>query len=166
MLADASTPRVNVVSTHSFVDSEHARNRATRRSQTGVLLFFNRTPILWYSKKQNTFDTSTFSSEFIALKTATELVEDLRYKLRVFGIPIEGPTNIFCDNESVYKNMSTPELTLKNNNVSISYHKCREDVATRVARIAKEGTATNLADMFTKMLVQIRRENMLDKFKH
>ena len=42
---------------------------------------------------------------------------------------------------------------MKNNSVSIYYHKYREAVAAGVAHISKEGTATNLVDMFTKMLV-------------
>lgn len=33
-----------------------------------------------------------------------QLIESLRYKLRMFGIPIEGPTNVFCDNEVVTQN--------------------------------------------------------------
>ena len=90
-----------MVSTHCFVDTDHAGDRVTRISQTGVLIFVNKAPILWYSKKQNTVDTSMFSSEFIALKTATESVKDLRYKLRMFGIPIKGSTNMFYDNEPV-----------------------------------------------------------------
>jgi hypothetical protein len=32
------------------------------------------------------------------MKNAVELSEALRYKLRMFGVPIKGPTNIFCDN--------------------------------------------------------------------
>ena len=71
---------------------------------------------------------------------------------------------MFCDNEAVYKHMLTPESTLKNKNVIICYHKRREAVASGVAQISKEGTATNLADLFTKMLVQIRGENLLEKF--
>ena len=59
---------------------------------------FNKATILWYSKQQNTVETSTFSSEFIALKTETEFVEALWYKFWMFGIPIEEPTNMFCDN--------------------------------------------------------------------
>ena len=73
---------------------------------------------------------------------------------------------MFCDNETVYKNASTPESTLKKKNISICYHKFREAVAAGVARIAKEGTANNLVDMFTKMWVQIRRETLLDKFTY
>ena len=36
------------------------------------------------------------------MSNAVELVESLRYKLRMFGVPIEGPTNVFCDDEAVY----------------------------------------------------------------
>ena len=65
-------------------------------------------PIIMLRKIQNTFETSTFGSEFTALKNAIELVEALQYKLCIFRVPIEGVTNVFCDNESVYKNVSTP----------------------------------------------------------
>ena len=106
-------PRGESVSMHCFVDSDHAGNTVTRRSQTGLLLFVNRAPIVWYSKHQNTVKTSTFGSEFIAMKTGVEQIEALRYKLRMFGVPLEGPTNIFCDNELVFKNASIPDSTLK-----------------------------------------------------
>ena len=82
------------VSTHCFVDAKHAGNKVTRRSQTGILIFFNKAPIVAFSKRQNTLETSTFGSKFIALKNAVEIVEALRYKLRMFGVPIEGPTNV------------------------------------------------------------------------
>ena len=101
-----------MVSTNYFVDADHDGDRYTRISQTGVLIFFNKAPIQWYSKLHDTVETNTFSNEFIAIKTATELVEPLRYKLRIFGIPIEGPTKMFCNNEALYKNVSTPESTL------------------------------------------------------
>lgn len=45
----------------------------------------------------------------------------LRYKLRMFGIPIEGESNVFCNNEAVYKNASTPESTLSKKQHSIAY---------------------------------------------
>ena len=103
-------------------------------------------------------------SEFIALKTATELVEYLRYKLWMFCIPVEGPTNMFYDNEAVYKNVSSHESALKKKNVIIFYRKCREVVAAAVARISKEGAATNFPDTCTNILVHIRRETLLDRF--
>ena len=163
---DMPPPRGNYMSTHVFVDADLAGNKITRRSQTGILIFCNRAPVIWYSKGQNRVEASTFGSEFMALKNAIELTESLRYKLRMFGIPIDGPSNIFCDNEAVYKNASTPESTLKKKCHSIAYHKCREAVAAGICRLAKEGSGTNLADLFTKLLAVLRREELLDKFTY
>ena len=58
--SDSLKPRSNMVSTHCFVYSDHTGDKVTRRSQTGILIFVNRAPILWYSKRQNTVETSTF----------------------------------------------------------------------------------------------------------
>ena len=159
-------PRGQTVSTHCFVDSDHAANTVTRRSQTGLLLFVNRAPVTWFSKTQNTVETSTFGSEFIAMKNAVEHIEALRYNLRMFGIPIEGPTNAFCDNEAVFKNTSIPDSTLKKKHTSICYHRATEAVAARTMWVAKEGTTTNLANLFTKPLTDSRRASLLDRFTY
>ena len=50
------------------------------------------------------------------MKNAVELIEALRYKLRVFIFPIDRPTNIFCDNEAVTKNCSDLTSMLKKKN--------------------------------------------------
>ena len=163
---DMPPPRGESVMMHCFVDSDHAGNMVTRRSQTGCLLFVNRAPIIWYSKHQNTVETSTFWSEFIAMKTAVEQIEVLRYKLHMFGVPLEGPTNIFCDNESVFKNASIPDSTLKKKHTSICYHRSREAVAVGTVRVAKEGTTTNLSDLFTKPLPEPRHMFLLDRFTY
>jgi hypothetical protein len=70
-------PRGKSVSINCFVDAAHAGCRLTRRSQTGVLIFCNRAPIMWLSKKQNTVESSTFGSEFAAMRTALEMIEGL-----------------------------------------------------------------------------------------
>lgn len=97
-----------------------------------------------------------------------ELTESLRYKLRMFGVRIQGATtNIFCDNEeAVYKNTTMPESTLKKKRHSIAYHRCREAVAAGTVRVAKEGAKTNLSNLFTKLLPQTRREELLNKFTY
>jgi hypothetical protein len=145
-------PHGNKVKMTMFVDSDHAGNLATRRSQTGILIFLNKAPVVWYSKRQNTVKSSTFGSEFIAMRVAVEMVEGLQYKLRMFGIPIDGPTDILCDNQSVVTNSSVPESTLSKKHNAICYHHIREACAAGTIRIAKEDTTTNLADIFTKPL--------------
>ena len=163
---NAPKSRGREVSTHCFVDASLAGDLSNRRSQTGVLIFVNRAPILWYSKRQSTVESSTFGSEIGAMKTAVEMIESLRYKLRMFGVPVEGPTNVYCDNEAVTKNCSIPESTLKKKHHSIAYHRNREAVAAGTVRIAKEHTDTNLADVFTKILGRIARDLKFDKFMY
>ena len=70
----------------------------------------------------------------------------------MFGVPIEGPTNLFCDSEAVYNSASDQEYTLRKKHHSIAYHYFREAVAVGVYRLAKEDTATNLADFLTNNL--------------
>ena len=149
---DAPEPRGKTVTMSCFVDADHAGCRATRRSHTGILIFINRAPILWFSKRQNTVETSTFGSEFVAAKTAVEMIKGLRYKLRMMGVEVDGPTSMFCDNESVVKNVTKPESTLKKKHNAIAYHRVREAQAAGTVRIAHEKGENNLADLFTKCL--------------
>jgi hypothetical protein len=81
-----------------------------------------------------------------------ELIEGLRYKLRMFGVPIDGPTNVCCDNEAVVNNSTKPESTLKKKHNAIAYIRVRESVTAGTIRIAKEPSETNIADMLTKCL--------------
>ena len=53
-------PHGNSVSTHCFVDANHAGNKATCWSQIGILIFVNKAPIIAFSKQQNTVKTITF----------------------------------------------------------------------------------------------------------
>ena len=159
-------PRGIGVTITTFVDANHAGDKTDRKSQTGVLIFVNKAPIHWYSKKQNTVESSTFGAEFCAMRTALDMTEGLRYKLRMLGVPIDGPANVYCDNEAVYKNTSIPESVLKKKHHSIAYHRCREAVAAGTMRIAKQGTEKNLADLFTKILTVTRRNFLLERFTY
>ena len=73
------------------------------------------------------------------MKTAVEIIEALRHKLRMFGIAVEGPANFYCDNEAVTNNTTIPESTLKKKHHSIAYHRCHEAVAAGTVRITKQG---------------------------
>ena len=80
----------------------------------------------WYRKRQNAVEALTFGSEFIALRIGCEMNDGLRYKLRMMGVPIKGPTNAYRDNEAVVSNSSLAESTEKKKHLSVYYHKTRE----------------------------------------
>lgn len=148
-----------------FVDANHAGDTQTRRSQTGFIIYLNNAPIDWYSKKQNTCESSTFGSEFVAMRIAVEKIRALRYKLRMFGIPIAGAAAMLGDNESVVNSASKMEARLNKKHNAICFHTVREACAAGWIRVGWEPTATNIADLFTKMLpTDVRRRHMQQIF--
>jgi hypothetical protein len=69
-----------------FVNSDHAGDLVTCQSRTGFVVFLNCAPIYWSLKKQTSCKTSTFGSEFVAMKQATEYARGLRYtNVRLWG---------------------------------------------------------------------------------
>ena len=92
----------------TLLDADHAGNVVTRRSHTGILIFVNNALIVQYSKKQNTVESATFGAEMVAMRVARDLTVALRIKLKMFGVPIDGPADFSCDNDSVVKNTSIP----------------------------------------------------------
>jgi hypothetical protein len=84
----------------------------------------------------------TFGSEFVAGKNCIELTKSLRYKLRMFGVPLIGPADIFCDNEAVTMNCSTPESTIKKKHHGIGYH------SSRWNREGMENPSSSLQDCY------------------
>ena len=143
-------PLGNPVRLSAYVDANHAGNLMTRRSHSGILIYMNNAPIIWYSKRQNTVESSSFGSEYIALRICTEMIEALRYKLRCFGIPIDGPCDVFCDNQSVVTNSSVPTSVLNKRHNAICYHRVREAQAADTIRVGWIEGKNNLADLFTK----------------
>ena len=151
----------NPVNITCFVDADHAGNKVTRRSHSGIIIYVNSAPIIWYSKRQNTVESSTFGSEIIAMKQATDMIEALLYKLRMFGIPIESETRVLCDNESVVKTGTNPEARLAKKHNSIAFHRIRECVASKMIILYHEKGESNLADILTKVLPVERRTTLL-----
>ena len=55
----------------AYVDANHAGNMETKRSHSGIIIFVNNAPIIWYSKHQNTVEDYSFGLDFFALRIAT-----------------------------------------------------------------------------------------------
>jgi hypothetical protein len=81
----------------------------------------------------------------------------------MFGIPIGGPTDIFCGNKSMYQDTSLPESVPSKKQHGTSHRSAREAVAGLIVRITKEDNLTNLADLFTKADLFAKMMNKLQK---
>ena len=158
---DMPEPLGKEVDIRMMTDSDHAGCKTTRRSRTGILIFCNLALIQWISKRQPTIETSVFGAEFVAMKHGIEILRGLRYKLRMMGVPLTGPSFVYGDNKSQVTNCSVPESTLKKKSHSICYHAIRESVAMGETRITHISTGDNLADPLTKCTFGAKRRRLL-----
>ena len=102
---DMPDPLGEAVITTTTMDANLNHCLATGKSLIGCLHFVNKTPVDWNSKKQATVETATYGSEFVAAKTLTEQIMDIRQTLR-------SKSFLFGDNRSVVTNAMPPYLTL------------------------------------------------------
>eukprot|EP00957_Ditylum_brightwellii_P201618 15326421-Ditylum_brightwellii.AAC.1 len=90
---------IDEIETTAFVDSDHAHDKVTSRSIMDLLVLLDRKPVFFMSKRQGAIDTSTYSAEFCAMRTAVEEVQAMSTVL---------------------------DSLLRKKHVEIAYHKTRE----------------------------------------
>jgi hypothetical protein len=134
----------------SFVDANLYHDLVSGKAVTGILHFFNKTPIDWFSKLQSTVETATFGSEYVAARTCTEQIIDLRLTLRYLGVPLEGASYMFGDNETVVNTAAQPHGKLHKRHNALSYHKTRASIAAGITRFHHVRGDTNPADILSK----------------
>ena len=132
-----------------YVDASHATDMETRRSVSGYIILLGQSPVAWYSKRQNTIESSSYGSELVAMRIAVEALLAMRYQLRMLGIAFNPTSTILCDNEGVIMNTQRPSSNLKKKHNAVAYHRTREAISIGVARTAHVSTTVNLSDILT-----------------
>ena len=147
---DMPDPLGEAVTTTTTMDANLNHCLATGKSLTGCLHFVNKTPVDWYSKKQATVETATYGSEFVAAKTATEQIMDIRQTLRYLGAPIATKSFLVGDNRSVVTSVTLPHSTLTKRHNILAFHRVREAIAAKLMAFYWIQSAYNLSDMLSK----------------
>jgi hypothetical protein len=107
-----STPRGKLGQTSTYQDANLYHDLVTGRAMSGIMHLANQTPVASYCKKHKTLETATFGSEFTVARHACEQFIDLRYILRMLGIPIDSPAWAFGDSSSVITSYTIPQSSL------------------------------------------------------
>jgi hypothetical protein len=94
--------------------------------------------------------TATYSSEFVAARTAIEHIIANRIAFRYLGVEVIGPTHLFGDNESVVTSGTIPQSTLNKRHVALSFHRVRESIAAGIVNFHHVSTNDNPADVLSK----------------
>jgi hypothetical protein len=159
--SDAPITRGKEVDLRLFVDSDPAGEQSTRRSRTRFVIYLNMAPIVWFSKRQPTVESSVFGAEFFAMKNGIETCHGLRYKMRMMGVTLSGPTFVYGDNMFVVHNTQRPASVLKKKSNSICYHEVRESAAMGESIIGHAPSVDNPADICTKVVPGGQKRNHL-----
>jgi hypothetical protein len=149
---DMPIPKGRTIRTTTYHDANLMHDLITGRSMSGIIHLLNQTPIQWFSKKQNTVETATYGSEFMVARQATEQIMDIRYTLRMMGIPIDGPSWLFGDNQSVITSSTIPQSMLNKRHNALSYHHVRECIAAGIIYLMHCHGKSNPSDVLTKFL--------------
>ena len=80
----------------------------------------------------------------------------------MMGLNIDGPANVFVDNESVVNSSMRPESVLKKKHVSIAYNLARESFAASIITVFGIPSEENISDGFTKVLSVDKRRAIFE----
>ena len=135
----------------TYVDANLCHDFVTGKSVTGIVHLLNQTIVDYFSKKQPLVETATYGSEFMAARTATEQIMEIRTTLRYLGVNLVGSTYMFGDNKTVVDSSSKPKSRLHKRHVILSYHRVREAIAAGIIKFIFIHSELNPADILTKL---------------
>ena len=145
-------PKGKEVDVCMFVDSDHAGDKVSSSSRSGLLIDVNTILVQWFFKKQLTVKTSVFGTEFVNMKEDIDVLKGLKHKLRMMGIPISGPLYIYGDKMPVVHNTSRPELVLRKKSNAVCYHTVCESITMGESLVGHVPSGKNVTDLLIKVL--------------
>ncbi|GBM16767.1 Retrovirus-related Pol polyprotein from transposon TNT 1-94 [Araneus ventricosus] len=155
--------QINEFKINCYSDASFASNRDDRTSMGGMILFIDKSPILWKTNKQKCVSLSTLESEYIALTQATkELIWIIRIcnecdKLKLFKVNKDNCT-LYCDNIAAIDFTKSPIENSRELNIHIRYHFLRNLVYEEMFILKHINGEINPADVFTKALPKVKLE--------
>ena len=101
------------------MDYDHFHDKLTIRSITEVIIFVDRTTVLYSIKRQGSIETYTYGSELCAIKTIVEEKISVRYLIPCFGVRVEHTSLICGYNLGVVHNTTMKCILLKKKHVAM-----------------------------------------------
>jgi hypothetical protein len=150
ILTDAPPPLGRYVTTSHYVNANLIHDLVTGKLVTGCIHFFNQTLIDVYTKKQATVKTATYGSEFVAARTCTDQIIELRTPLQYLGVPLCNQSYMFGDSQAVVNSSTLPEARLHKRHTLISYHRVCEAIAAKMIVFIHIDGRIDPADILSK----------------
>jgi hypothetical protein len=137
-----------------FTDSDFAGSLDDRKSTSGHVFHLGSGVISWASKKQPIVTLSSAEAEYVAATSAACQAVWLRRVLEGLQQKQEGPTTVYCDNNSAIALSKNHVFHQKSKHIDTRYHFIRELVNNGEVHVEHCKSIDQLADIFTKPLAK------------
>lgn len=146
----------------AYSDSDFAGCLATRRSTTGYVLFIDRTPVAWCSRRQDIVALSTAEAEYIA---AAECGKEIIYVKSLINemLNIDVDAVLHVDNQSAINMLKSGQIRKRSKHIDVRFHFISEKIRNKIFSIKYCPTQNQVADIFTKPLKRNLFERHTDK---
>ena len=146
----------------SYTDADYAGCKIDRKGTSGACHFLGHALVSWFSKKQNSVALSTAEAEYVAGGSCCAQVLYMKQQLEDFKL-MYNHIPIKCDNTSAINLSKNPIQHSRTKHIEIRYHFLRDHVQKCDIVLEFTNTHNQLADIFTKSLLEdrlcmIRRE--------
>ena len=150
----------NDINLFGYSDFNYTRDANIAKSTLGKIIFYRSNPIFWNAQIQKS--VSLLSTE-VEYYTLTSIAKDLIYYKQIceeIQLPFKNPITIKVNNQSTIKFASNSKFSPKNKHINTKHHFIKDLITEKTFKLEYVPTDENLADFFTKALV-----NKFQRFK-
>ncbi|GKE95601.1 hypothetical protein Tco_1580456 [Tanacetum coccineum] len=139
----------------AFSDADHAGCLNTQKSTFGGIQFLGDKLVSWISKKQDCTAISSTEAKYVALSATCAQVMWMRTQLKDYGFNYN-KIPLYCDSQSAIAISCNPVQHSRTKHINVCYHFIKEQVERGIIELHFVRTEYQLADMFTKALLEKR----------
>ena len=145
-----------------YSDADHAGDKSSSRSTTGVVCIYSGGAISWLSQRQSSVAISTTEAEIVAASEAAREVVWLKRLLNEL-VALDGVPEIQIDNEAAIRLAQNPEYHRRTKHIQTRHFFIREQVAEGEIGVKSVTTELQVADALTKALLGPRLKLLMNK---
>ncbi|GJV11378.1 hypothetical protein Tco_1352919 [Tanacetum coccineum] len=146
-------PKLTVIETIVYADSDHAGDYVDRKSTSGVCTFMRCCLTSWFAKKQTALAISLTKAEYVTAGKACQQALWMKQALIDYGICLND-VPIMCDNKGAIDLSKNPVQHSRTKHIEILH----DNVQKGNISIEKVASEDNITDIFTKPLKREARK--------